>query len=184
MTSMRVHRWGLAASVATLVVLALSTVSPAADSTADLPLLGRFSVVSGAGGAVWSFQPGGELMVVGPGELLAEGNWAPGPEAGDFDAELDVAVSGQALSVLGAVSPDGRQIALYVAASAATSPQDGIPWPRVSRLVGDRVGLIADPTPSPTPPPADCLRPAWDAAESVDWDRCSVTAQESPPPAG
>ena len=184
MTSMRARPWGIAVSVAVLVVLALSAVSPAADSTADPSLLGRFSVVSDAGGAVWSFQPGGELMVVGPGDLLAEGRWAPGPEAGDFDAELDVAVSGQVLSILGAVSPDGRQIALYVAASEATSPLDGIPWPAVSRLVGDRVGLVPDPTPSPTRPPADCLRPAWGAAESVDWDRCSVTAQASLPPAG
>lgn len=150
----------------------------------DAPVIGGFSVVSDAGGAVWSFRPGGELMVVGPGDLLAEGTWGPGPEADDFDAELDVAVTGQALSILGAVSPDGRQIALYVAASEATSPMDGIPWPPVSRLVGDRVGLVPDPTPSPTPPPADCLRPAWGAAESVDWDRCSVTAQESLPPAG
>jgi hypothetical protein len=184
MTSMRVHRWGIAAGVAMLVILALSTVSPAADSTDDPSLLGRFSVVSDAGGAVWSFQPGGEIMVVGPGDLLAVGTWAPGPESGEFDAELDVVVTGQVLVVLGAVSPDGRQIALYVAASEATSPLDGIPWPAVSRLVGDRVGLVADPTPSPTPPPADCLRPAWGAAESVDWDRCSVKTPESPPPAG
>jgi hypothetical protein len=150
----------------------------------DAPVIGRYSVVSDAGGAVWAFQPGGELIVVGPGELLAEGTWAPGPEAGDFDAELDVDVAGQALSILGAVSPDGSQIALYVVASEATSPLDGIAWPPVSRLVGDRVGLVPDPTPDPSPPPSDCLRPAWGAAESVDWDRCSVTAQESLPPAG
>jgi hypothetical protein len=160
------------------------SLSSGPDAAVDAPVMGRFSVVSDAGGAVWSFQPGGELLVVGPGDLLAEGTWAPGPEAGDFDAELDVAVTGQALSILGAVSPDGRQVALYVAASEATSPLDGIPWPPVARLVGDRVGLVPDPTPSPTPPPADCLRPAWEAAASVDWDRCSVTAQESLPPAG
>ena len=124
-------------------------------------------------------------MVVGPGDLLAEGNWAPGPDAGEFDAELDVAVTGQALSVLGAVSPDGSQIALYVAASEATSPLDGIPWPRVSRLVGDRVGLVADPTPE-SDPSARRLPPAR-------LGRCRVGglgpllghgSQESPPPAG
>jgi hypothetical protein len=184
MTSMRGRRRGIAASVAMLVVLVLSAVSPAADSAADASLLGRFSVVSDAGGAVWSFQPGGGLMVVGPGDLLAGGTWAPGPGPGEFDAELDVAVTGQVLYILGAVSPDGRQVAIYVAASEATSPLDGIPWPPVSRLVGERVGFVADPTASPTPPPADCLRPAWGTAESVDWDRCSVAAQESLPPAG
>ena len=184
MTSLQGHRWGIAASVAMLVVLALSTVSPAADSTADPSPLGRFSVVSDAGGAVWSFQLGGGLMVVGPGDLLAGGTWALGSGPGEFDAELDVAITGQVLSILGAVSPDGGQVALYVAASEATSPLDGIPWPPVSRLVGDRVGLVADATPGPTPPPADCLRPVWGAAESLDWDRCSLTAQESLPPAG
>ncbi len=101
MTSMRVHRWGIAAGVAMLVILALSTVSPAADSTDDPSLLGRFSVVSDAGGAVWSFQPGGGLMVVGPGDLLAVGTWAPGPGSGEFDAELDVVVTGQVLSCPG-----------------------------------------------------------------------------------
>ncbi len=184
MTSMRAHRWGIAVSVAMLVVLALSTVSPAADSTQDSSLAGRFSVVSAAGGAVWSFQPDGELMVVGPGDLLAGGTWAPAAGPGEFDAELDVAITGQVLSILGAVSPDGGQVALYVAASEATSPLDGISWPPVSRLVGERVGFVADPTASPTPPPADCLRPAWGTTESVDWDRCSLTAQESLPPAG
>ena len=184
MTSMRAHTWGIAASVAMLVALSLATRSPAADSTEDSSLPGRFSVVADAGGAVWSFQPGGGLMVVGPGDLLAAGTWTPGSGPGEFDAELDVAITGQVLSILGAVSPDGEQVALYVAASAATSPLDGIHWPPVSRLVGDRVGLVADPTPGPTPAPADCLRTAWSAAESVDWDRCSVPAQESPPPAG
>jgi hypothetical protein len=184
MTSMRAHTWGIAASVALLVALALATGSPAADSAEDLSLPGRFSVIANAGGAVWSFQPGGGLMVVGPGDLLAAGTWAPGSGPGEFDAELDVTITGQVLSILGAVSPDGGQVALYVAASEATSPLDGIAWPPVSRLVGERVGLVADPTPGPTPPPADCLRPEWSAAETVDWDRCSVPVQESLPPAG
>ena len=77
------------------------------ESAWDPALGGRFSVVSEAGGAVWSFLPGGRLVVLGPGELLAEGTWSPGALPGEVDAVLDVPVTEQVLDILGALSPDG-----------------------------------------------------------------------------
>jgi hypothetical protein len=149
----------------------------------DAPVVGRFSVVSAAGGAVWAFQPGGGLFVVGPGDLTAEGGWTPEGEHGQFDADLYVAITGQELTILGAVAPDGEQVALYVAASEATAPLDGTPWPSVSRLVGERVGMEPTETPNPTPVPDDCLRPTWTAADTVEWERCrdGVVAPSSEP---
>jgi hypothetical protein len=167
--------------VAALVVAArpvpLGAPTVAADGgTGDAAVVGRFSVDSPAGGAVWTFQEDGDLVVLGPGDLVARGSWTHGGLPGELDATLGLPITGQTLSVLGAVSPDGRQVALYVAASEAASPLDGSPWPAVSRLVGDRIGLIAEPTASPTAPAADCLRPAWLPDAAVDWDRCGDQA--------
>ena len=132
----------------------------------------RFSVISEVGGAVWAFLPGGELVVIGPGDLIARGTWRDGPEVGDLDATLTVETSGQDLTILGALSPDGQRIALYVAASEAPSPEGWAPWPVQSRLVGDRVDLVPAAEPSPEPTAIDCLRPAWGPEAVVDWDRC------------
>ncbi len=119
------------------------------DSAWDPALGGRFSVVSEAGGAVWSFQPGGELFVLGPGDLIAEGTWSPGPLPGEVDAVVVVPVTEQVLSILGSLSPDGSRLAISVTASEAATPLGGIPWPPASRLVGEQVGLVADPSPKP-----------------------------------
>ncbi len=174
---------GLVGLVCAVGIAADDGVSGGPDAVTSSPVIGRFAVDSEAGGAVWSFQPSGQLVVVGPGDLIAEGVWAPGSRPGEVDAELEVPVSGQALRVLGAVSPDGSQLALYVTASEATSPLDGIPWPLVSRLVGDRVGLVADSSASPAAPPEECQRPAWGDGDSVDWDRCDVATTPPTSPA-
>ena len=154
-----------------------------ADSARDPALGGRFSVVSEAGGAVWSFQPGGELFVLGPGDLIAEGTWSPGPLPGEVDAVVVVPVTEQVLSILGSVSPDGSRLAISVTASEAATPLGGIPWPPASRLVGEQVGLVADPSPSPTPPPDACRRPAWGAGDTVDWDPCAEEPDATSEPA-
>lgn len=167
---------GRSARVAALVAVALSMLAAGVIALDDAPLdshpvVGRFSISSDAGGAVWSFQPSGALVVTGPGEISSEGTWAAGPDADGFDATLDVAVTGQDLAILGEVSPDGRQVALHVAATTAARPDDAIPWPAVSRLIGERLGMVADGTPAPSPSPHDCDRPDWVDGE-VDWDRC------------
>jgi hypothetical protein len=153
------------------------------DSAWDAALGGRFSVASEAGGAVWSFQPGGGLFVLGPGDLIAEGTWSPGPLPGEVDAVVVVPVTEQVLSVLGSLSPDGSRLAIYVTASEAATPLGGIPWPPASRLVGEQVGLVADLSPSATPPPDACRRPAWGPGDTVDWDRCAEEHDSTSEPA-
>jgi hypothetical protein len=139
--------------------------------TEDHAVVGRFSLTSDAGGAVWAFQPSGALIVTGPGEIISTGSWSPGPAEREFDAQVDVTVTGQQLVVLGQVSPDGTALAVHVAASEAERPDDWTPWPPASRLLGERLRLTPDPEPSPTPPPSDCARPEW-VDGLVDWDRC------------
>jgi hypothetical protein len=153
-----------------------------ADSAWDPALGGRFSVVSEAGGAVWSFLPGGELFLLGPGDLIAQGTWSQGSLPGEVDAVVVVPVTEQVLNILGSVSPDGSRLALSVTASEAEMPLGGIPWPGVSRLLGERLDLVADPTPSLTPPPDACRRPAWGAGETVDWDPCASEPDATPGP--
>lgn len=177
----------LGIGTATILIVWAMTSGLAAEP-ADGPVsAGRFSVISDAGGAVWAFQPGGELIVVGPGDLVARGAWRDGPEVGDLDATLTVEASGQDLTILGALSPDGQQVALYVVASEATSPESWAPWPPQSRLLGDRLDLVTAAEPSPSPPPLDCLRPVWASDALVDWDHCGdadvapmVEAESSP----
>jgi hypothetical protein len=150
--------------------------SDAVAVSADHPVVGRFSITSEAGGAVWSFQPSGSLVVTGPGELVAEGRWTVGPAEREFDATVDVAISGQALAVLGEVAPDGTQVAIHVQATPPERPDDAVPWPPLSRLVGERLGMVPEGSPSPAPLPAECERPDWIDGE-VDWDRCDLAVE-------
>jgi len=166
----------IAALSAVMTVGAASTVVGQPDA-----VVGRFSVDSEVGGAVWGFQPGGRLIVVGPGDLVARGTWSAGPQSGEVDARLTIDGSGQVLTILGAMSPDGQQVALYVAASEAATPDGWTPWPPESRLLGERLAPVADVGASPTPTQLDCLRPSWGPDAAVDWDRCAeVEASASP----
>jgi hypothetical protein len=166
---------------AALLLLAAVVVSGAADalSPEGHPVVGRYSIISEAGGAVWTFQPGGTLVLIGPGEIVSEGTWTPAPGSGEFDAQVDAAVTGQRLEVLGAVTDDGERVAVFVTATEPERPDDWIPWPAESRLIGERFGMSSEPTPSPSPPPADCARPAW-IDGVVDWDRCHATRLTQP----
>lgn len=151
-----------------VTVFAVGLVS-AADE--DHPVVGRWSITSDAGGAVWAFQPSGALFVSGPGEIMAEGTWAPATSERELDAAVDMQISGQQLDVMAQVSSDAAAIALYVTATEAMRPDDWHPWPAESRLVGERFGMVAQATPQPTGPPLECLRPQW-VDDAVDWDRC------------
>jgi hypothetical protein len=176
----------LAAALLVGTVVALGhglTVGHGAAASEESPVVGRFSVVSEAGGAVWAFQPGGSLVLVGPGDLVSSGTWLEGPLRGEFDASVDVEVTGQELTVLGAVSPDGRQVALFVHATEATRRGNWDPWPSESRLLGDLLTTGTEETPSPDATLPDCLRPAWRSGEIVDWDRCEE-AHSSMTPGG
>jgi hypothetical protein len=157
----------------------------ASDPAAVPQVEGRYAVTSDVGGAVWAFQPGGALVVVGPGDLVAQGSWTAGPETGEFDASMAVGVTGQDLVILGALSTDGGAIAMHVTASEATTPGAWTPWPPESRLVGERIVLGGEATPRPEPsPPVECLRPTWIEGGVVDWDRCDqedVPSSPSPP---
>jgi hypothetical protein len=148
------------ATQAAAIVAAASFVGWAAAASSDVPsasgpdIVGRFALTSEAGGAVWALEEDGDLYVVGPGDLIAEGAWSPGPLDGLFAADVEVPVTGQRLDVMGAVSPDGLQIALHVRASEAATPGDGVPWPALSLLHGQRVGLAANASLEPTASPS------------------------------
>lgn len=144
-----------AAGAARLVAVALlvtalgalpstSTAQPDVDERAAAQVVGRYAIDSQPGGAVWSFEKDGKVVIIGPGELMAGGDWQPGPLAGLFHGEVHVPVTSQWLAILGAVSPDGDQVAMHVLASEAGAPGDGVPWPATSFLVGRRVGLLPD----------------------------------------
>jgi hypothetical protein len=155
-----------------LLVAGLSLLATVGAVGREDVVSGRYSVGSDAGGAVWSFLDDGRLVVLGPGDLQAEGSWSAVDGDGAFDATLSVAVTDQALRILGAASSDGRELALYVEATEPGSPADGTPWPPVSRLMGARVGLTGEASPRPSPPAQECLRPRWLAGGQVDWDPC------------
>ena len=174
----RITMSGLGAFV---LLLAGVAVGQGSEPAGVSPVVGRFAVDSAVGGAVWAFQPGGRLIVVGPGDLITRGTWTEGPETGELDARLTIADSGQGLTILGAISPDGQEVALYVAATDAVTPDGWTPWPPVSRLLGERLVPLADAIASPTPMPLDCLRPSWASEAAVDWDRCDG-AELSPTP--
>ena len=168
------------AAVATAVLLLVTVVATMGLSASpDHPVVGRFVITSASGGAVWAFQPSGALVVIGPGEIISEGTWSAAGGEREFDARLEVTVSGQSLVVLGEVSEAGDAVAMYVTASEPTRPEDWTPWPAESRLVGERLGMIAQPDGSPTPPPLDCARPEW-VADVVDWDRCDAAPVAEP----
>ena len=161
-----------ASLVAALLLLsAVAITGLASEATEDHPVVGRWSITSDSGGAVWAFQPSGALVVTGPGEIMSEGSWTAASAPDELDAAIDVQVTGQLLQALAQVSPDGTGIALYVTATEATRPDDWRPWPAESRLVGERFGMMAEETPEPTDSPLECLRPLWVDGE-VDWDRC------------
>jgi hypothetical protein len=167
--------------LATAALLLAAVVATAGASTAvDHPVVGRFAIVSEAGGAVWAFQPSGALVVLGPGDIISEGTWSAAGDERDFDASVEVTASGQTLEVLGQVRDDGAAVAVHVIATEPARPDDWTPWPMASRLVGERVGMSSAPESSPTPPPLDCVRPAWDG-DAVDWDRCDATPSIAPP---
>lgn len=161
-----------ALAVTVLPLMVLVAAGQAAEPAPESPVVGRYSVVSPAGGAVWTFRSGGELVVVGPLDLISQGRWTEGGAPGEFDAMLAVEVTAQELTILGSVSPDGRRVALYVLATEATAPQNWDPWPSESRLLGVRVDVGPEESPSPTPVAVECLRPAWAPGAVVDWDRC------------
>ena len=169
----------MATGFVALLLATTAAVGMAAEVTDDELVVGRYSVVSDAGGAIWAFQPGGLLFVTGPGDLVAEGTWTSGPEAREFDADVDVTITGQTLNAIGEVSADGRELAMYVISTDPTKPNDGVPWPADSRLIGEVFGMATDPTPEPSEPPADCLRPMW-VDGAVDWDRCDATLLTQP----
>jgi hypothetical protein len=174
---------GRIATAALLLAGVVATAGAAAagpSSAADHPVVGRFAIISDAGGAVWAFQPGGALVVIGPGEIISEGTWSAAGGERDFDASLEVTVSGQTLEVLGQVRDDGDAVAVLVNATEPARPDDWTPWPKESRLVGERVGMATEPEPSPTPIPLDCARPAW-SGNAVDWDRCDAPIPTGPP---
>jgi hypothetical protein len=155
----------------------------AIEPTDALPpsIEGRYSVVSDAGGAVWALQPGGRLAVLGPGDLIASGLWRPAADPGAFDASVIIDVTGQELTVLGALSPDGSRVALHVRATDPRTPGNGVPWPRVSRLTGERIAMTG-PGSSPTATADECLRPAWETGSVVDWDPCRLGATATAEP--
>lgn len=184
------RRSGTAGLAAVVLLVTLIAAGHATATSDESPVVGRFSIISEVGGSVWAFESGGDLRVIGPGDLVSQGTWLQGPERGEFDASLAVEVTGQELAVLGAVSPDGLRVALYVRATEATLPGNWDTWPPESRLQGELLSVTGDEAPSPTPEPLDCLRPTWASGTVVDWGRCgadtepSATPVEAGPPAG
>ncbi len=163
-----------AVAAAGTLALALSLMGSTVAGPADHPVVGRWIVDAEPGGAVWTFQPLGALLALGPGDIESAGTWQVVDEDGAFDATLEVAVSGQTLQILGQVAPDGEAVAMYITATEATRPDDWTPWPAESRLVAEPLSMTSDATPEPSEPVVDCLRPEWiDGA--VDWDRCDAT---------
>ena len=158
-------------SLGAAILLLTAVVVTGMAQDEDHAVVGRWTVTSDAGGAVWAFQPSGKLVVTGPGEISAEGSWTPASGPDELDATVDVTITGQNLVVLAQVAPDGSALALYVTATEATRPEDWHAWPPESRLVGQPFGMMVDVTPEPTATPIECLRPQWVEGE-VDWDRC------------
>ena len=85
-------------------------------------VMNDYGVEAEPGGAVWAFQSSGLLIVSGPGEIISQGTWTAAEGAGEFDAVVDMEVSGQRLEVLGQVSDDTSGIALYVTSTDASRP--------------------------------------------------------------
>jgi hypothetical protein len=186
MRASKVRMTGSGLAVAMLMLLAPASFGLAAEVEGDHAVVGRFSITSEAGGAVWAFQPGGLLVLTGPGEISSRGTWSAAPGERDFDASVDYDIAGQSLVIQGQVAPDGAAIAVHVRASAASKPGDAEPWPSESRLLGERFGMTAEATPAPSQRPVDCSRPRWVDGE-VDWDRCDdlpAGASPSASPAG
>ncbi|MEX1345184.1 MAG: hypothetical protein AB1Z63_10975 [Candidatus Limnocylindrales bacterium] len=175
MTPSTAGRTTIASLGAAILLLAAVFASGLAQDQ-EHPVVGRWTITSDAGGAVWAFLPSGKLVVTGPGEISANGRWRPASGPGELDASVEVTITGQELAVLGQVAAEGTGLALYVTATEATRPDDWHPWPAESRLVGQPFGMMVEETPEPTPAPVECLRPLW-VDGAVDWDRCD----EAPP---
>jgi len=157
--------------IVALLVSSASVVVMAADE--EHAVVGRYAVESAAGGAVWAFQSSGKLVVIGPADLMSEGAWTAVPgSASKFDATLEVTVTSQRLMILGDVSPSGSEIALYVAATPPDDEQGALPWPPESRLTGLSLSVVPELTPAPSLDAMECLRPAWSADRSIDWEPC------------
>lgn len=181
MRSFKPRMTGSGLAVAMLMLLGLASVGLAAEIDDEHLVVGRFSITSDAGGAVWAFQPGGLLVLTGPGEISSQGTWSAAPGERDFDASVDYDIAGQSLVIQGQVAPDGAAVAIYVRATEASKPGDAEPWPSESRLVGERFGMSTETTPAPSQPPVDCSRPRWAQGE-VDWDRCDGLPATIPQP--
>lgn len=162
-------------TLATALLLLAAVVAGGLAAEEEHPLVGRWVIEAEPGGAVWAFRPDGALIITGPGDIISMGTWTPAEGVGEFDARVDVEVSGQALEILGQVATEAEAIALYVVATEATRPEDWTPWPAASRLVGHPLGMMVAETPAPTEPPLDCLRPRW-MGDTVDWNRCDEVA--------
>jgi hypothetical protein len=147
----------IAAVVAAAALLGSSAVA-SGDARGAGPghIEGRYAVTSEVGGAVWVFEADGDLVVIGPGELLAEGAWSEGLVGGLFGAGVEVPVTGQDLEIMGAISPDGLQVAMLIRATEAATPDDGVVWPALSLLHGELVSLAPD---SPDPAVAPSTSP-------------------------
>lgn len=179
MTHVNFARRSPAAMAAAVLLLVTVVATMGLTAASDHPVVGRFAITSESGGAVWAFQPGGTLVVTGPGEILSEGTWVPAGGDREFDATVEMTVTGQTLEVMGQVSQDGAAAAVHVLASEPTRPDDWTPWPAVSRLVGERLRMVTEPGSSPVPTPLDCARPEW-VEDAVDWDRCDATLLTEP----
>jgi hypothetical protein len=169
--------WWAAASLVSVLLL----IGSSAAAQAEHPVVGRWVLEAEPGGAVWTFQAGGGLVVTGPGDLISEGSWDAAGEPEAFDAGLRVDASGQQLEILGQVSDDGAAIAMYITATDASRPQDWTPWPPESRLIGYPLGMAPSGSPEPTVPPVECRRPLW-VGRAVDWDRCDGSASTAEVP--
>lgn len=161
----------LALAVSLLLLAGFAAAAGAAED--EHPVVGRWVIEAEPGGAVWAFQSSGALIVTGPGDIISQGTWTPAEGPGEFDAAVDVEVSGQRLEVLGQVSDDASGVALYVTSTDATRPDDWTPWPAESRIVGHPLGMMVSETPRPTEPPLECFRPQW-VEGTIDWDRCDA----------
>jgi hypothetical protein len=160
----------LGTGTATILIVWAMASGLAAEPAEGPVSAGRFSVISEAGGAVWAFQPGGELVVVGPGDLVARGAWRDGPEVDDLDATLRVEASGQDLTIR---VPSARWATRALRGGQRSDVARGLGALAAPVAPGGRPrGAVTTTEPSPTPPPLDCLRPVWASDVLVDWDRC------------
>ena len=112
---------------AILLLTAVAITSLAANTTEDHPVVGRWNVISDAGGAVWAFQPSGVLVVTGPGEITSEGSWTPAAGPEELDATVDAQITGQQLAAMAQVSPTGPRSRSMSPPQSRPAPMTGAP---------------------------------------------------------